>query len=238
MADLDLFNEWKKKQDKESFQNLYMDMKPEIENAARKASLGSNIPQPVHKIWAAQSFYDALHTYKPEKGASLKTHVWNSVQGKANRLNYEFQNLGNVPETRVIQVGRYQNELAHLTEKFGREPSAAELADRLGIGIKDVERLRKEVQRDLTLGEGGVGEGITFEKSIDEEILNFLYYELGNEERIVYEHIFGKNGKTRAVKSDKRVDYDRISQLTGFSTSKVRAIAKRIGTKLDQHLRR
>lgn len=238
MGSLDLYNEWKRKQDKSSFQNLYMEMKPDIENAAKKASIGSNIPQPVHKIWAAQSFYDAVRTFKPERGASLKTHVWNSVQGKANRLNYQYQNLGQVPETRIPHVGEFQSLMANLEEKLGREPSAAELADHMSIGIRDVERLMKEVRKDLALGGQGVGDDVVFEQSADEEVLNFLYHELGNEERLVYEYIFGKNGKPRLLKANKRVDYDKISKRVGFSTSKVRAIAKRIGIKLDKHLRR
>lgn len=238
MDNTDLYKQWKEKQDKESFQKIYMHMKPDIENAARKASMGSNIPQPVHKIWAAQSFYDALKRFDPNKGASLKTHVWNSVQGKANRLNYEYQNIGKVPETRITQIGQFKSEQAHMLNELGREPTAAELADRVGMGIKDVGRLSKEIQKDLALGGQGVGEEVTFEQSADEEVLNLLYYELGNEERIVYEYIFGKNGKPRLLKANKRVDYDKIAARTGFSVSKVRMVAKKIGSKLDKHLRR
>lgn len=235
---IDLFKEWKKKQDKESFSNIYMQMKPDIEHAAKKASIGSNIPQPVHKIWAAQSFHDALRTYDPGKGANLKTHVWNTVQGKANRLNYKYQNLGQITETRISRIGEFQTVKANLTYGLGREPTAAELADNLHMDVKDVERLQKEVRKDLALGGEGVGEEVTFEQSADEEVLNFLYYELGNEERLVYEYIFGKNGKPRMLKKNKRVDYDKIASKVGFSSSKVRAIAKRIGSKLDKHLRR
>lgn len=237
MDSQDLYKTWKEKQDKESFQNLYMTMKPDIENAAKRASIGSNIPQPVHKIWAAQSFYDSLRTYNPNAGASLKTHVWNSVQNKAKRLNYKYQDLGSKPEPRAAMVGLFQNETANLTMELGREPSALELSERMGVGIKDVERIRKEVKKDLAFDQG-VGEDITFEQSVDEEILNFLYYELGNEEKLVYEHLFGRGGRSRALKPNGRVDFDEIAKRTGFSTSKVRQIAKKIGTKLQKHMRK
>jgi len=237
VANQDLYKEWKEKQDKQSFQNLYMTMKPDIENAARKASFGSNIPQPVHKIWAAQSFYDSLKTFDPTMGASLKTHVWNSVQNKAKRLNYKYQDLGTKPEPRAAMVGLYQNETSNLTQELGRDPTAAELADRMGVGIQDVEKIRKEVRKDLAF-DHGVGEDITFEQSTDEEMLNFLYYELGNEERLVYEHIFGRGGRQRSLKPNGRVNFDKIAKETGFSTSKIRQIAKKIGAKLQKQMRK
>jgi len=212
-----------------------MEMKPDIESAARGSSIGSNIPQPVHKIWAAQSFYDSLRTFNPQAGASLKTHVWNSVKNKGKRLNYKYQDLGSKPEPRAAMVGLFQNETANLTQELNRDPTAIELSERMGVGIQDVERIRKEVKKDLSFDQG-VGDDITFEQSVDEEILNFLYYELGNEERLVYEHLFGRSGRPRALKPNGRVDFDKISRATGFSTSKVRQIAKKIGAQLQKHM--
>lgn len=91
--ELDLYHDWKKTQSPVMFQKLYTSMKPMLYDAARKASYGSNVPESAHQVWAAQSFLEALKTYKPTAGAALQSHVYTAVQRKANRLNYLYQNL-------------------------------------------------------------------------------------------------------------------------------------------------
>lgn len=230
--EMDLYKKWRKGQNPDHFQALYKSMKPLLVHAAKKASYGSNIPMSAHQIWAAQNFHDALRTYSPSAGASLQTHVYNSVHQKAKRLNYMFQNLGHMPEPRAMKVGLYQNELANLHDELGREPSTAELADRLNMSLSEVTSLRKEVHRDLSL-EGGVDEVSAFETSSDDELLSFIYYDLTSEEKVVYEYIFGKNGRQRMIKGNGKIDFDGIAQKVGFSSSKVRSIFVRIRKKLE-----
>ena len=210
-------------------------MKNLIYEAARKASYGSNIPESAHRIYAAQNFFDALRTYDPSK-AQLNTHVFNAVHQKAKRLNYMYQNLGSMPEPRAQIVGLYQNEYANLRDALGREPSTAEVADRMGIGMKQVSLIQKELRKDLAMGEGT--EEVSFaEGSRDEELLNYLYYDLGSEEKVVYEYLFGKFGKQRLVKKNNKPDFDAIAQKMGVSTSKVRTIFTGMKKKLEKLLK-
>jgi len=231
-----LFDQWKKTGRPEHFRELYQSMKPLIYRAAEKASYGSNIPESAHRIWAAQNFHDALKTYKPSEGAALQTHVYNAVHQKAKRLNYMFQNLGHMPEPRAMKVGLYQNELANLRAELGREPSTAELSDRLSMSPVEIERIRKELQRDLSI-EGGVDEYAAFESSEAEEILSHVYFELTSEEKVVYEHIFGRNGRQKMIKTNGKIDFDGIARKVGFSSSKVRMIFTKIRQKLEKAAR-
>lgn len=235
--EMNLYAQWQKNQSTPAFQKLYTSMKPLLHDAARKSAMGSNVPESAHRIWAAQSFHDALRTYKPTAGASLQTHVYNSVHQKAKRLNYMFQNLGHIPEPRAMRVGLYQNELENMKVDLGREPSSAELADRLGWGLKDVTAIQKEVRKDLSL-EGGVEETAFFASTEDEEILDYFYYELNPEEQLVFEYIFGRHGKPHMVKANNKIDFDGIGQRVGFSGSKVRAIFNRMRPKLKKALKR
>lgn len=232
-----IFEQWRKSQDKQHFQELYKSMKPLLYRAAEKASYGSNIPMSAHMAYAAQNFFDALKTYNPNAGASLQTHVFGAVHQKAKRLNYLYQNLGHIPEPRAQAIGLYQNEYSNMRDTLGREPSAAELADRLGWNIKQVSSIQKEIQKDLAMGEG-TEEYPFFESSRDEEVLEYLYFDLTNEEKVIYDYIFGKHGKPRMKKHNNKVDYDRIAQHMGVSVSKARALANSIGKKLDQALKR
>lgn len=235
--ELALFHDWKQTQSPKAFQKLYTSMKPLIYDAAKKASYGSNVPESAHQIWAAQNFYDALRTYNPTMGTALNTHVYNAVHQKAKRLNYLYQNLGHIPEPRSMQIGLYQNIHENLRANLGREPSAAEIADNLHWGVKDVVNIQKELQKELAMDLGTEEHGV-FEASVDEEILDYIYYELGPEEQLVYSYVFGKQGKPRMVKANNKVDFEGISKKVGFSASKVRGLWTKIRLKVEKALYR
>lgn len=236
-TEIDLFNKWKQTGDKQHFQELYSSMKNLIHDAARKAAYGSNVPESAHKIYAAQNFYDALRTYDPKKGTALQTHVYGAVHQKAKRLNYMYQNLGHIPEPRAQQIGLYQNEHQYLKDSLGREPSTAELADRLNWSMKDVSNIQKELRKDLAMAEG-TEEAPFFEGHREEEILNYLYYDLSSEEKVVYEYVFGKFGKPRMIKMNNKIDFDGIAQRMGVSTSKVRTVFAGIRKKLEKAIKK
>lgn len=235
--ELSLYNKWRKTGEKEDFQELYMSMKPLIYKAARNASYGSNIPESAHKAYAAQSFYDALRTFDPSKGGALGTHVFGSVSQKAKRLNYTYQNLGKIPEPRAAKVGLYQNEYSNLRDKLDREPSTSEMADQLGWGISEVSKIQREIQKDLALSEG-IEEHAYIETPIEDERLDYLYPMLGSEAQNVYDYILGKHGKARMVKHNGRIDYDRIAERMGCSSSKVRSLHKDIVDKFKKEMQR
>lgn len=233
----ELYNKWKNSGSKDSFQKLYSSMKPLIYDAARKASFGSNVPESAHQIWAAQNFYAALNTYKPTAGTALQTHVYNTVHQKGKRLNYLYQNLGHIPEPRAMQIGLYQNTQENMRASLGREPSVAELADRLSWGIKDVVRIQTELQKELAFDVGTEEHGV-FESSIDEEVLDYVYYELNGEEQLMYDYVFGKHGKPRMVKPNKKVDFEGIAKRAGFSASKARGLWTKVRLKVEKALHR
>lgn len=235
--EIDLYHDWKKNQTVGSFQKLYTSMKPLLFEAAKKASYGSNIPMSAHQVWAAQNFQDALRTYKPTSGTALQSHVYNAVHQKAKRLNYLYQNLSHTPEPRAMQIGLYQNIYENMKEDLSREPSAAEIADKLGWGLKDVNKIQTEIKKDLALDYTTEDKGF-FESSIDEEILEYVYYDLNPEEQLVYDYVFGKNGKRKMIKLNNKIDFEGISREVGFSASKVRALWTKVRLKVEKALHR
>jgi DNA-directed RNA polymerase specialized sigma subunit len=231
-----LYNKWSQTKSKEDFQSLYETMKDTIEISSRKAAMGSNVPQSAHKIWAAQIFLDSLKTYNPNMDTQLKTHVSNAIMRKANRLNYTYQDLGSKSEQRATKVGLFQAENANLINELGREPSAAELADRTHLGIRDIERLQKELHKNLSTNIG-IDSQIGVETTFSEEVLSYIYYELNNEQKVVYEYIYGRNGKPRLVKTNGKVDFDEIASRSRMSKSKVYRLVKEIEIILESRLK-
>lgn len=235
--ELSVFKKWQTTKDKTHFQALYTSMKPLIYDAARKASYGSNLPESAHRIWAAQSFHDALNTFKPTVGASLQTHVYGAVHQKAKRLNYMYQSLAYKPEPRAMQVGVFQNEHANLKDELNREPTDAELASKLNWSIKDVQRIKKEIHSELAMAEGTEEQGF-YESPETEEVLAHLYDNLTVEEKQVYDCVLGKHGRPKMMKANNRVDFARISNTLGYSSSKARIVFGRIKDKLEKAAKR
>lgn len=228
-----MFNKFKASGSKEHFQDLYQSMKPLIYNAAKKAAYGSNIPESAHRIYAAQAFLDALNTFNPASGAALATHVFGSVQNKVKRLNYEYQDLGKKPENRAVMVGQFQNAFETLKADLNREPSAAELADHMSLPIKQIAHLQKEIRKDLGMAEG-TEEVAYSETTHEEELSQYIYYELNPEEQVVYEYITGSHGKPKLGKKNGKIDYAGIAQRMGVSESKVRVLHNNIRARLKK----
>jgi DNA-directed RNA polymerase specialized sigma subunit len=235
--ELEIFKKFKQTGDKKHFQELYSSMKPLIYKAADKAAYGSNIPQSAHRMYAAQAFLDSLKTFNPNSGASLSTHVYGSVQNKVKRLNYEYQDMGKKPENRAVMVGQFQNAFENLKADLGREPSSAELADHMSLPLKQVAHLQVELRKDLGMG-AGTDEVAYSETSSEEEFVQYLYFELGAEEKVVYEYITGAYGKPKMGKKNGKIDYAGIAQRMGVSESKVRVLHNSIRSKLKKVLRK
>ena len=236
LAEGELFNKWKKTNDPEAFAALYTSMKPVIYRASEKAAYGSNLPQSAFKVYAAQAFHDALRTFDYKHGVLLSTHVHKAVENKTKRLNYQYQNLGQTPEPRAMKVGLFQNAMMNLKDSLGREPTDSELAEELGWGVREVLLLRAEVRKELS-AEGGTEEIGVVESNVDEETLEFMYYDLSPEEKLVFDCLYGKHGRVRMLKANNKIRYNDIAKAAGFSVSKARLVVGRLKAKLDKALR-
>ena len=236
LDEVSIFEKWNKTKDKAHFQALYSSMKPLIYDAAKKASYGSNLPESAHRIYAAQAFLDSLRTFQPNSGASLQTHVYGSVHNKVKRLNYEYANMGKMPEPRAVMVGKFQNEFENMRSSLAREPSSAEMADHMGIPIKQIINLQKEIRKDLSM-EGGLEEVASSEGSVEDEFAAYLYYDLNPEEKVVYEYMTGNYGKPRMVKANNVIDFTGIAARMGVSESKVRTLHNAIRAKYKKAIK-
>lgn len=231
--EMEIFNKYKRTGDKRYFQELYGSMKGLVYGAAKKAAYGSNLPESAHKVYAAQAFMEALKTFNPSKGTALNTHVYNSVQQKAKRLNYMYQNLGSMPEPRAQKVGLFQTEVENLRSELGRDPTNEEISRRLGLSMTEIRHLSSEISKDLSMGEGT--EEVAFaETSKEQEAVKYLWWDLNPQEKVVYEFVMGKNGKSRMVKANNKIDFEGIGRSMGCSASKVRVIWTGIKKKFEK----
>jgi hypothetical protein len=234
-SEMALYHAYKKDPGPHTFQPLYRSFKPFIIKAARGNMIGSIIPQSAHTARAAQSFYDALHTFDEKKG-KLHSYVYDAVREKGKRLNYKYQNIGYIPEARASKYQLYKNTVHMLKEGLGREPSTSEVADELKWSPKMVETLRKEIRSDLVLDEMRA-ENHPFARSDKMmEMFHDLHPNLLPTHQLVLEHAQGMFGKPMLTKPSGGPDVAAISLATKISAPKIRSALKTITRKAKEYM--
>jgi RNA polymerase primary sigma factor len=225
--EVSLWKEWKKTESPKVLGQLIDSFAPIIQSTVKKFD---TVPLPPSAIAAEakKQAIKAFETYNPKAGAALGTHVTNYMM-KVNRFVYEHQNIGRIPEHRITQIGTYQAVLSELKEKRGRDPSAAELADELNWSPAEVERMERELRREVP--ETAVMDAdFSFTQTSDaQKILNYIYYELSPNEKVVFEYLTGWAGKPK-------LDEDEIAKRVGVTRERVKKLKASIAAKVRQRM--
>jgi DNA-directed RNA polymerase specialized sigma subunit len=227
----DLWKSWKKSKDSETLGKLLDSFEPMTSSFVNKWS-GSSVPDYLLRAKVHQLAVKAFDSYDPKKfkNVSLGTHVFNNVK-RVSRTVYENQNVARVPEHRVAKIGTFQNVKGFLEGDLGREPTSAELSSKLGWSLKDVNMMENSIRKDLMYSGdllGDYSKGDTFDEERDRDLIDFIYYELAPEEKLVYEYLTGKYGKPKLKATD-------IAQKLSMSDAKISRIRSRIAEKIEQH---
>ena len=237
LEELDLyhFNKWKDTGRKEYFQRLYRGFGGLINEASRKAAMGSNVPQSAFKLQAAQQFYDSLRTFDPSRGASLKTHIFNGVENKLKRINAQYGNIARIPERSgaalgVFAINKMQNTEELLRQKLNREPTVVEIADEMGVTPRDVEGLKKEVKRDLSLNAQLEDMVMYDEFASADDLLDMAYYDMNPKQQLLYDYVSGKHGKEAILKPSGQPDFKAIARKMNLPDSQIQKLRKQVAT--------
>lgn len=226
-TELSLWKEWRKSERPETLGQLLDSFGPVFTQTVKRFE---SVPLPPSAILgeAKRQALHAFQTYNPKAGASLGTHLHNYMQ-KVNRFVYEHQNVGRIPEHRITQIGTYKAVQAELREKRRRDPSAAELADELNWSLPEVERMERELKREVP--ESAVDD-VDFSFSASGEaqrILQYIYYELTPQEKVVFEHLTGWAGKPR-------LDEAEIAQRLSLTRERVKKVKAAIAAKVKARM--
>jgi DNA-directed RNA polymerase sigma subunit (sigma70/sigma32) len=162
----------------------------------------SGLPREALETEARTLVAKSFDSYDPTK-SQLSTHATNHLK-HLQRFVIEYQNIAKIPENRAIQISKFKNIKANLSEKLNREPSVLELADELHWNIAEVERMVAEQRKDLTMISG---EDIFYEdqfrsQDLTLEAIWFVYYDVDNEDRKILEHTFGLFGNPKLSVSE------------------------------------
>jgi len=179
--ELELYNQYKSGSNMAK-KKLLTSLKPIIQYQVNKFN-GSGLPVIALKLEGRRLADHAIDTYDPKK-AQLNTHVVNNLK-KLSRFVMNYQNIGHIPEPRVLIIGKYNVIYDNLAADLGREPTILELSDAMKISVAEIERLQSELRKDLSIttptddGEGGFyffAPASTGTVDRD-EVIKFVYYD-------------------------------------------------------------
>jgi DNA-directed RNA polymerase specialized sigma subunit len=191
---------WKKTPDKATSRLLLQQAAPAIRTGiSYHAGGGSRTLEGQAKL----KVLDAARTYDPSKGASLSTHIINTLAG-LRRDAIKATNVLSVGEVAYRQHQYLRQQEEEFRDQHGRDPDDEELADYSKIA--DVERVRKlkrfrpgvsldQIQRSSVDSEDDL-----FEPPVEKD--DSLHYATivrdasdNPKERFIIDHTFGLEGK-------------------------------------------
>lgn len=188
------------------------------------------VPQAALQGEAMRLLLHAIDRYDPAKGVKFKTFLDHNLRG-LYRYTARAKNVARIPEHQTLQISRFKNVKSILESKKGREPTAHEVADALAWSPAQVTKMETALnRRDIAASgiEAMHGKERLEEKM--EDLMEYEYFEMMPEEKLVFDYTLGKHGKPklRDVKS--------ISRRTGLSTDKVYEIKRNIAQKIAQRI--
>ena len=147
--DLELWHHWNSNgRQPEHLEPLLIRFQPLINQKVREWMPGAMVAPAALEANIASHVVKSFQSYKPDRGASLNTHVNYGIQ-KGKRFVAQHQNVVSLAEPDAYQVGNIQRAQTQLQEQFGREPTHQELADHMGMPISRVKKIQAAVMKDV-----------------------------------------------------------------------------------------
>lgn len=188
------FQAWKKSPTDENASVLLAQVSPLIHREANKWA--GTLARPLLETEGKRLAMQAFHSYDPNKGAALGTHVVNQLQ-RMSRLSYSHQNVARLPENKMLLFHGYHVAHSELSDALGRAPTTDELADNLGWPMHKVEEYRKSIGRKEKLESGGLfetGDAGLYDADKQEHVVDFIHHDLSPQQKAIFEHLTGYGG--------------------------------------------
>lgn len=214
--DFELWKKWVDNGKKpEDFKPLLQQFRPMIRKETHKYAGNVELPKSAIQGEFVTQFAKAANTYDPNKGAALGT--WVGLQfKKGQRWIGQRQNTVRIAENIQNKITEYNTTYTQMESYLGRPPTDQEIAEKMRVGEKTISRIRKQ-QRPEYIGSSMDYDATSYEYSKEKEILKYLPQDLTPQERLVWEHTIGTNGK-------KRMSGNEIARMLGVSPSTVSRI--------------
>jgi DNA-directed RNA polymerase specialized sigma subunit len=208
--------DYNKRPSEAGLSTIMQEVEPTISSALMSFTGGDKSLLPRARIIAAQ----AITSYDPKQGTTLKTHVYNNLKG-LNRFKAERSAVVHIPENVRLDTNALYKYRQSFTEENGRDPTVDEINDQLGLGtrrLKKAETFGKELSSSQMVSDKG--DINIFLKDNDDPWFDYVYHDLDNVQKKIMEWTTGYGGSEILPKKE-------IAKRLGISAP---AISQRIGT--------
>lgn len=178
--------------------NLLDAAEPTIQSAL-KAYAGGNTAL---KSRARRIAADAFQTYDPKKGTQLRTHLMTQLQ-PLQRHAREYSQLVRVPERVSMDLYKLKQEEQKFFDSHGREAADKEMADKTGLSMKRIARVRRYSKGEVA--ESGLTENEDGDQAImypgiskvnpEAVWMEYVHHDLAPIDQKILEWKTGYNGK-------------------------------------------
>lgn len=239
--DVNAFHTWKSDPSKENLNNLYKRFNTEFDKRINLWSRGAKKINPVVlKTDLKKNALKAFNTWDPDKGASLRTHVNNTLR-RSQRTVGLYQNMAFIPEEKRFLITPVLTAKDTLFDIKGSAPTHQEIASYLNenpqmigrrlqgrVTPKLVQNVEKFQIRDIP--------DVEFEDdpfrsatSAGYAVSQMLPMELEPREKDFYDYYMGINGKPKIEKiSD-------IGKRLGMSPTQASRVHRKIINKFKKY---
>jgi hypothetical protein len=188
--DINAWNQWKKTGDRGDLGYLFNRVEPIIQKEVSRWASGP-VARPVLNLEAKKLSLKAFASFDPSK-ARLNTHLTNNLKG-LSRIVYTHTNPARMPEHQVLKLSTFMSAKQGLEEKLGREPTTQELGEDLAWGDGEVARYAGQIRTGYSTSQP---QPPGFDRyDADKVFLDFVYNDLVDQDKIVFEHTTGYGGK-------------------------------------------
>lgn len=193
--EVDMILQWQKTKDPALFSELSMRYWPVVESTVNQYRTTGVSPSTLRASAQAQMI-KAFATYDPTKGTQPITHVYNNMK-KVQRVASESLISGHIPEARNMKRATFQTGMLNLVDRLGYEPNIDQVADELGWNRKEAARMYKDLSGETTASGAKFDfyGNATQAESKDKALADYLYHELDDKDKVIFEHTFGYAGK-------------------------------------------
>ena len=185
------WREWQRDPTSHRMGNVLGQLNPLIQKEVNRWSGTYSLARPLLELEAKRLAAEAIHSYSPTRGAALATHVTHRLK-KLSRLPYTHQNIARLPEYQTLKFHTYHSAKAELEDKFGRDPTADELADQLGWSRPFLTRFQTSLRKEFL--ESGEPPPIFDRPSDDAQTIDFVYNDLSPAQKTIFQHTTGYSG--------------------------------------------
>ena len=136
----DAYKKWQADQTPESLAAVISELEPSI-NAEIHRYAG---PKPLLRGQAKQLAIGAIRSYDPAQGAQLRSWVTTQLQ-PLSRYSASLKPV-KIPEVAARQAAEINRLETELADELGYNPSVEELADKSGISVRRIQKLKQMVR--------------------------------------------------------------------------------------------